>query len=144
MFFRIIYRRPQYFLCNAEFICTYCYVFLLHDRCHGPTIPEVHLVETLFDQFPNGKRTLADPLNEPPLNDLVFILHFRSNLSQFSHINFNCYLENAIIQKDSWYGLVCTVSCFCSCSPISTKLNTHRSRIRRKATVWLSMVQRKR
>lgn len=69
-------RRSQYIFCHVEqvsrliairniltgrlivsFLCQFrphCYVFLLYDCCNGPTIPKVHLVEKVLDQFPNG------------------------------------------------------------------------------------------
>lgn len=51
-----VIRWSQHFLRTFEHLCAHCYVLILLVRCYGTTIPEIPLVEEIFDRSANGKQ----------------------------------------------------------------------------------------
>lgn len=102
------------YLTTFQMVCDFCF-FLLPFYI----LPKTYKMRKIFKKFFN---------------------FFRFNLWPFLHINSNYSLENVIIRKDLWYGLVCTESCSCSCFPIFTNRNTPHWKIKPKKLYKVKMV----
>lgn len=127
MNFPSLFRRSQYILRTIKHIRSHCYVLLLLVHRHGPTIPEIFVVEEISHNITNGeslKRLLIFKLYNKYY--LTFIFRFNSLPSWY--MPSNCYSSIAITQELSSGGSVCMLLCSSSCSMSSINQLTRLER----------------